>query len=487
MIQSFRIRLVIFFAAMVSGTLMFCILMNAFFLEAYYTNSKELTLDNVYSQLKEYVENDIYLTDDISRATLIRICETGGVSLSIITNEGYEIFNYGSSGQNLAGTIYAMIHNDQIDFPNTVKPQEVLDIVTNQPYLQMYGKLSPDTYFIMRIPMESIRQSVNISNRFFMYISYIAIVCSVFLMWATSKTFTRPILQLVSLSERMSNLDFDAKYVGEGNDEIAVLGRSMNKLSSTLEKTISELKSANNELEKDIKDKIEIDNMRKDFLSNVSHELKTPIALIQGYAEGLREGINDDLESREFYCEVIIDEADKMNKLVKNLLTLNQMEFGANKQVMERYDIIALIRGVLSNVSLLIEQNDITVLFDDRKEIFVWADEFTIEQVVSNYINNALNHVDDKKIIRIDAVEEAGNVKIAIYNTGKHIPEEDIEHIWSKFYKVDKARTRAYGGNGIGLSIVKAAMDAHNKKCGVMNVEDGVAFWFELDSKLSDN
>ena len=135
-------------------------------------------------------------------------------------------------------------------------------------------------------------------------------------------------MELVRISGKMIQLDFDAKYTGNSKTEIALLGKNINELSETLENTISELKSANNELKRDIERKNKIDEMRIEFLSNVSHELKTPIALIQGYAEGLKEGISEDEESKDFYCEVIMDEAAKMNNMVKKLLTLNQLEFG---------------------------------------------------------------------------------------------------------------------------------------------------------------
>ena len=134
-------------------------------------------------------------------------------------------------------------------------------------------------------------------------------------------------------------------------------------MSEQLEKTISELKSANNELQKDIESKIRIDQMRREFLNNVSHELKTPIALVQGYAEGLKENISDDPESREFYCDVIMDEAAKMNKLVKNLLTLNQLEEGRDETTMERFDIVSLIRGVLQSMDIMIRQKEARVSF----------------------------------------------------------------------------------------------------------------------------
>ena len=281
----------------------------------------------------------------------------------------------------------------------------------------------------------------------------------------------------------MSDLDFDARYQSRGGNEIDVLGDNFNKMSRKLESTISELKSANNKLQKDIEDKIKIDEMRKEFLDNVSHELKTPIALIQGYAEGLNENISDDPESREFYCEVIMDEASKMNKLVKNLLTLNQLESGKDAPVMERFDIVSLIRGVLGSMHIMIEQKEAAVIFEETEPVYVWADEFKIEEVVTNYTSNALNHLDGERKVEIKVLQEEDCVKVTVFNTGTPIPEEDIPNLWNKFYKVDKARTREYGGSGIGLSIVKAIIESMNQKYGVCNYDNGVEFWFTLDCR----
>ena len=223
--------------------------------------------------------------------------------------------------------------------------------------------------------------------------------------------------------------------------------------------------------------------MRKEFLDNVTHELKTPIALIQGYAEGLNENISDDPESREFYCEVIMDEASKMNKLVKNLLTLNQLESGKDAPVMERFDIVSLIRGVLGSMHIMIEQKEATVIFEETEPVYVWADEFKIEEVVTNYTSNALNHLEGERKVEIKVLQEEDCVKVTVFNTGTPIPEEDIPNLWNKFYKVDKARTREYGGSGIGLSIVKAIIESMNQKYGVCNYDNGVEFWFTLDCR----
>jgi signal transduction histidine kinase len=279
-------------------------------------------------------------------------------------------------------------------------------------------------------------------------------------------------------------LDFEAKYRSGGQNEIGVLGANFNLMSEKLEEAVSELKNANYELQKDIEQKEKLENMRTEFIGNVSHELKTPIALIQGYAEGLKEGISDSPESREFYCDVIIDEANKMNQLVKNLLTLNQLEAG-EEVVLERFDIVELVRGIIQSNDIRIQQKEADVRFHAKDSLYVWADELKVEQVFLNYFSNALNHVDNEKVIdvRIESDEERAKAKVTVFNTGKQIPEEDLEEIWDKFYKVDKARTREYGGHGIGLSIVKAILDSFHQEYGVVNYENGVAFWFELDLK----
>jgi len=290
-------------------------------------------------------------------------------------------------------------------------------------------------------------------------------------------------LELAQIARKMSELDFETKFEvdSEDEDEIAVLGNSINSLSEKLERTISELKGANIELQNDIERKTQMDEVRKEFLSNVTHELKTPIALIQGYAEGLKDNINEDPESREFYCEVIIDEATKMNKMVKKLLSLNQLEVGTAQPEIERFDIIPLVRSVLGSTEILFQQKQATLELHAEESEYVWADEYMMEEVFTNFISNALNHVNGRMLIEVCLKRVGDKVRLSVFNSGDAIPEEALSQVWVKFYKVDKARTREYGGSGIGLSIVKAIMELHRQNYGVLNRDDGVEFWIELD------
>ena len=361
--------------------------------------------------------------------------------------------------------------------------QQVSDRFAGMEYVESWGQLEDGCYFLIRTPLESIRESVSISNSFYLYVGIAIIAISGILIWIVTKRITKPISELTLLSTKMSELDFEAKYQSHSGNEIDELGENFNRMSAQLEKTISELKSANNELQKDIENKERIDQMRQEFLNNVSHELKTPIALVQGYAEGLKENISDDPESREFYCDVIMDEASKMNKLVKNLLTLNHLESGSDEVTMERFDIVTLIKGVLQSMDIMIQQKEAKVSFAAEDTVYVWADEFKIEEVVTNYTSNALNHLAGDKEIEIRVLPDGDRVKVTVFNTGQPIPEADLPKLWNKFYKVDKARTREYGGSGIGLSIVKAIMEGLHQEYGVQNYDNGVEFWFTLDRK----
>ena len=364
--------------------------------------------------------------------------------------------------------------------------QKVYDERLGDYYLEIWGTLDNGYSIILRTPIQGIKDNVNISTTLIKYVGGAILAVGIIAAFVVSTYITRPIKQLSNIAEKMSEMDFNARYEGSDKGEIGLLGKSMNNMSEKLEQNIAELKKANLELKKDIDKKEKLEIMRTDFPSNVSHELKTPIALIQGYAEGLKEGITDDPESMEFYCDVIMDEANKMNTMVKRLLTLNQIEFGNDEPEMERFDINELIASVADANAIRAGQKNMSIVFDNRNEHnFVWADEYKTEEVLTNYISNALNHCDGKRAIevRTEKSENGGTITVTVYNSGKNIDDEDLERIWEKFYKTDKARTREYGGNGIGLSIVKAIMDSMGQEYGVRNVSDGVEFWFNLDCK----
>lgn len=485
--KSIKIRLAVTYIGIMCLSLAVMLLVNSLFLEKFYLRKKTESLKKVYNTMNDTSDTRYYssLADD---EKFKQYCDENNLSMIVVEDVTSRIlFAYAKNSERLYSEIQFGVLDDFVrgkreilEATDNYIVEKKTDDVKAMDSVNMVGVLDNGNGFLITTPAQSLKDSALISNVFYLYIGLFTIFISSVVIWFISRHITRPLQQLSELSKEMANLNFDAKYTSTSEDEIGVLGNNLNRMSGELEKTISELRTANNELQKDIEKKEQIDEMRKEFLSNVSHELKTPIALIQGYAEGLQECINDDQESREFYCDVIIDEAAKMNNMVKKLLSLNQLEFGNDTVNMERFDLTELVKGVVQSAQLLASQKEAEIRFLQEEPISVWGDEFKIEEVVTNYVSNALNHVDFEKKIEIKAVKRGDVVRLSVFNTGARIPEEDLDKIWIKFYKVDKARTREYGGSGIGLSIVKAIMDSMNQKCGVINYENGVDFWFEL-------
>lgn len=487
---SIKRQIATIFITVMAGTIVLCWFINNTFLENFYINYKTTAIHSAYDSINE-AANTGDITSDEFDVELRKICDMYNISVVVIDAQSNTIKSSSRDTNMLIRRLYDNVFaprdrdgRNYIEETPDYTAAMLVDMTTNTEYLEMWGVLDNGNLFLMRSPLESIRDSVKISNRFLAYVGVISTLVSAVLIWFVTTRITKPIMQLKDISEKMTELDFETKYESQGKNEVDLLGEYMNQLSSTLERTISELKTANNELQRDIEKKEQIDEMRKEFLSNVSHELKTPLALIQGYAEGLKEGINsDDIESRNFYCDVIMDEADKMNVMVKKLLTLNQLEFGNDNISMERFDIVMMVRNFLQSADILIKQNEVTLHVEEMPPIYVWADEFKIEEVFRNYFSNAMNHVSGEKMIDIRYKLLDGKVRISVFNTGEPIPKESLPHIWEKFYKVDKARTREYGGSGVGLSIVKAIMESMNQQYGVKNYTNGVEFWMELETK----
>lgn len=488
---SLSVKLTVTMLFLVAGIIGLCWLMNQVFLEEYYIYDKKQALLETYEILKEASEERI-LADEEFDVTFENLCAKENLNILIVDTEEKIVRSSVLDPNMLFKQLEELTWEDPVfSKPKVLKTTDEYTIYRQtdsrlqSDYLVLWAKSDDNGSFIyVRSAVESIRESARITNRFFVIVGMLGMIVGTIVIFFLSRSISRPMKELKDVSKSMADLRFEVKYVPKSNDtiEAAELGEHMNFLSQKLEETISNLKAANNELKKDIEKKEQIDEMRKEFLANVSHELKTPIALIQGYAEGLKEGVNEDAQSRDFYCEVIMDEADKMNQMVKKLLSLNQLEFGNDMVEMSRFDITEMIRGLVQANQILAEQEGISIEFEETDALFVWGDEFKVEEVLTNYLSNAIHHAANEKKIRISCENKEECIRISVFNTGECIPEEDIEKIWTKFYKVDKARTRAYGGSGIGLSIVKAIMESLNQDYGVKNQKNGVEFWFELEN-----
>ena len=492
-LKSVRVRLFMILSLSILLIIMFLILVNNLVFGRFYLYNKRQALKQVYQKVNDYYNN--YQEIDIE-SELEKIAIQNNFDILIRNNQNVNVYTSNKDFLSTYGQMNEMTNRFNTDSGEVIEEgdkfaiKKMKDNRNGVSYVLLSAVLDNNYLLYIRIPITSIQESVKISNNFLYLMAGFAILIAAVIVSYVTRKFTDPILELNDIAKKMANLDFSQKYrTTSADDEINNLGKSINAMSDKLEKTIKQLRSTNIELEKDIEEKSKIDEMRKIFISDVSHELNTPIALIQGYSEGLLENVNTDDESRKFYAEVILDETNKMDKLVKQLLELMKLEYGKREFNDKTFNIVEVEKEVVRKSQVMLEEKQVQVEIKIPDEINVFADDFYIEQVITNYITNAIKNVkeiDGEKRITIENIVnvEKNKVRIKVFNTGNNIKEEDMTRIWNRFYKVDESRNRQDGGTGIGLSFVKAIMNNYGNSYGVINKENGVEFYFDLDLKI---
>lgn len=500
-----------FFVAISAVTLVFIgvlLILNLFFYEDYYMLMRRGELRDAYQGIRNSYSGDIEemmtVLDSYESQTAIRmavVCSDGTVlytSFNTRSDEGnadtqnpfqlpdFDLLDQQRRGYTILQSIAQNVSWNTLDSHS----YQFLNVTLwdNDQYLCLAGVLDnqADKCLFAYMPYAYIEQNSSLNLVFLVIAGGCALLICLIFAYGVSRWFSRPLIAMAGLADRMSELDFSTKYQGGSTDEIGQLGQSLNRLSAYLEQTIRELRQSNEQLAQEIKEKERIDNMRQEFIVNVSHELKTPIALIQGYAEGLTAGVADDPEDRKYYCDTIADEADHMNKLVMQLLNLSRLELGAEQTYSEDIDLHELCAEAVRKTAVLCESRGLIVEYDDTC-ITVRTDGDLLDQVLMNYLSNAIRYTVDGGKIKISAKQTGDCVRLTVFNEGDGLPEEELPKIWEKFYRTDRARTREAGGTGIGLSLVRAIADTLHGSCGVENVEGGIVFWFELSASAEND
>lgn len=335
-----------------------------------------------------------------------------------------------------------------------------------------------ETLFVMA-SLQPVGEAMTIMKDFYIYAFIAALVLIILLSFIYSKMISKPLISLNTTALKMANLDFTEECKFTSGDEIGSLAKSLNTMSKNLKSNMDELRSANEQLMEDIEKERRLESIRKEFVSSVSHELKTPLSLIKGFTEGLKDGVADD--KREYYIDVILDEAHKMDELVLDMLDLSKLESKAYKLKWENFCINSLILESSARFENQLEKKKAEIIYLSHEDsAVVHADKKRIDQVVSNLLSNAVRHVNVGGTIKISSIRNDDSLSICIENSGKHIPEEKLERIWDRFYRVEESRDRQSGGTGLGLSIVKNILELHNSSYGAYNTESGVTFYFDL-------
>lgn len=476
--KTIKFKLFYIFTALMSLLILGVILLNTFFLHSFYTYRTKGILENVGHTIlelyKENSENAYEYIDSIS--------DSDGISSIIIDSNMNIEYNslksrFGKNKKLVNNDLRHVIFDDKNKKPVKDKHPIYQSKVIEDQMTKIVNvtKLEDEKYLILIKYINGIQNNVDIANQFFIIAGIIVLFLGSIVILIFSRKITKPIVEMSNVAESISNLKFDKVVDVKTEDEIGVLGDSINKISTRLSKNIIDLQ---NDVER-----------RKMLVRNMSHELKTPIAIIKGYAEGLKYGIANDEEKRNKYCDVLVSECDKIDKLIRELLDYSMMEGGMVKLNLSSFKADEFLKTIVKRFQPLFEEKNIEVNLECVEDLVLYADRELLEKAVNNYVVNAVNNCDEKnnkREVDIKGISKENNFILSVFNTGGNIQQEEINRIWDVCYKIDKARTRKYGGHGIGLSIVKLISDMHGGTSMVKNLENGVEFIIKIPINMKN-
>lgn len=475
------------FTVFISSTLVF----QSLFFGKFYINQKKNYLENKvqkFQQIYNKTKDDDKITDlmrnfEENNNSKIVIMDDNG-KIKFITN--YNSRTYDAIRVKIINNViieWSMNSNLLNEMKKENKPVTVVTDMTingTKNILSAVPDRKKKEIIFAITSLQPVDEASLVIKDFYVYFYIGAIVLIIILSLVYTNMVSKPLVKINITAKKMASLNFSEKCNVETEDEIGNLANTLNFLSDNLDNALTSLKEANKKLEYDIERERKIEKTRKSFVNAISHELKTPINLIGGYAEGLKDGVFDS-DKKDYYIDIIIDESKKMADLVTDMLNLSHLESGVFKLSKEEFFIDKLIYSVIKRFAVIIENKNINLKTNILSNIKVYADWDMIEQVINNFLTNAIRYTEIGGDIIFSTKKMNDKIIISVENTGKSIPEDEISKIWSNFYRIDKSRNRKFGGTGLGLAIVKNILTLHKCKYGVKNTENGVKFYFEMN------
>ncbi|WP_051251584.1 sensor histidine kinase [Psychrilyobacter atlanticus] len=388
---------------------------------------------------------------------------------------------------------YAQKYNITINMMDRVSPRRIaryqldennegnrLSKHRGMDHLEYYKLLPTGQFIILRISMDSIQSTVGIVNEFYIYEGIAILIGSLFFVYIFSLHITRPIIALNSIIRRMVNMDFSYRANIKSGDELEELGDNINFLSSELEKNIGQLKLSNMKLKDEVEKRRKIDELRKEFIASVTHEIKTPVTVINTHAEMLLYDLVENKEEGKEYLKTIMSEGDNISTLLNELIKLIKLEEKIVDIEIDKLDLFDLLREESSKYKIDLVEKNVSLILNLEEDMIALGDNFKIRQVVNNLLSNGVSYVENGGELRVNLETIEDKARVEVINTGSSIPEDKLENIWKAFYRVEKSRNKKYGGTGLGLTIVNGILERHGSEFGVENIKNGVKFWFTL-------
>src|SRR6056297_2490822 len=483
MTKSIRFKIFITFVLLIVAFQAAFLIVNNYFLDDIYVSSTKSSMEKVYETYKLQVEEGI----DIENA-IMELFRDNGVTITVIQDGMVSATSSFEKRANQQFKIIPFIANN-IRFLDERPEQdtfftELRGLDSSRKSIIFIGRLKTGDYMVVEKPLALINQNTMIARRFIMISGLLTLILGSAAIFLVSGRITRPVVKMTKTAKAIAKQDFNEKVDYDGDDELGDLARSINHISDEWDGALTGLRDSNAKLTEDIERERKLEKMRRRFVSSVSHELKNPISMIQAYTDGLRHNIAKNPKAMTEYAEIISDESDKMASLIKDLLDLSAYEartFSINKRT---FDLTVLIKEILVRHKKLFNDKNIALERILPKTCFLHGDALRIEQIFVNYLENALRHTAEGGKVTVSLEQADGKTRLSVFNTGYPIEEEELENIWTSFYKVRNNGLDPAVGTGLGLAIVKAISDLHGGSCGAYNRHDGVEFWVELPTGL---
>lgn len=475
---------------LVIGVIGFTFICHSLFFEDFYINQKTKDMVRDVDKFKTLYAYQI-TNDSTLRDALITFEEENNTRIAIfsITGQLNFISDYNKNSEetdSLTSFAKELLSNKELIY-SVLQSQETTPTEFQNGYGKKIGVIAPmslsfknDSIIISVSSVQSIKEASSVMLDFYKNTMFALLLVGILLAFIYAKLISVPLIKINQVAEKMSRLNFNELCEVTTNDEIGNLGSTLNFLSAKLKYALDDLKEKNKALEHEIEIERRTEKLRKDFITGVSHELKTPIGIIEGYAEGLRDGIVDG-EEADFYLETILEESNRMSDMITNMLEISKLESGTVEFKMECFNILRMINGQLSKQELNLQKKNLKVNIEKTYPyVYVTGDIFNIQLVISNILINAIKYTPENNGINIFFNDLGEYFEICIENLGAFIPDDQIENIFTKFYRGDKSRNRKDRSNGLGLSVVKNILELHNSNYEINNSKNGVIFKFTL-------
>ncbi|WP_313639362.1 HAMP domain-containing sensor histidine kinase [Paenibacillus sp.] len=328
--------------------------------------------------------------------------------------------------------------------------------------------------------LQSVDEVIGNLNQYYIILFVFTLMIVIMIAIIFSKTLSKPLVKMSVIANQIANQNFSEKYIVKSKDELGQMGEALNKISTNLEQKITELVHANEQLAQDYEMQMKLQDKEKEFVANVSHELKTPLTIINGYIKGIKNGVYE--QNALKYYDVILDEVDRMTEMIQEMLDISRLESPTYQLTESTFDLWHIFLKVYDKCKAMADEKGLNVRFEIDEEAYVRGDIKRIEQVITNLFVNAVKYTPKHSHININIIYDDSTEKymFKIENENTRISHEEIDRIWDPFYRIEKSRSKEFGGTGLGLAIVRQILDLHYSNYGVHNTENGVVFYFDL-------